>query len=298
MLDRTRGKVVLSRQDCHDANVDLVAIAVDGRTLLTGSRREKKLRVWSIKGTTLESAGKDCAGVEAVSATFSPDGRRVALLVPHTRVWLWDLDSGRLQPFEETSGDIAAVAFSPDGNILAAAEIHRQGDHDFGVVQMWDPATRRPHCEPLRGFAGGLRSLAFAPNGQALAAGDTEGMVLILDPRTGEEKLTLRAGEGAVVGLCFAADARSLLSLSAGKPDHPCALHIWPACTDADVLAYLERNHRANPEDIEARIDLARIYAHQSARGDATAGKKARALLKNLTDRQCPARRRWLGLLK
>jgi hypothetical protein len=122
-------------------------------------------------------------------------------------------------------------------------------------------------------------------------------MVLLLDPRPGEEKLTLRPGEGAVVGLGFAA-VHSLLSLSAGEQDQPGAVHLWPACTDGEVLAYVERHHDANLEDVETRIDLARLYARRAASGGAAAGKRSRVFLEELTDRQYHCNRLWLGLLK
>ena len=79
-----------------------------------------------------------------------------------------------------------AVAFSPDGKLLAAA-------YSDGLVRLWNPATRQPVGAPLpAGTSSGRRvsGVAFSPDGKLLASADADGTVrtwpmpLFTDPYT------------------------------------------------------------------------------------------------------------------
>ena len=68
-----------------------------------------------------------------------------------------------------------AVAFSPDGKLLATAS-------SDGYVRLWNPATGRPVRAPIPavtdvGREPGVLGVAFSPDGKLLASADADGTV-------------------------------------------------------------------------------------------------------------------------
>src|SRR5262249_56410997 len=92
---------------------------------------------------------------------------------------LWDVRTGqRRLTLAGDAGPFLAVAFSPDGQTLAAGD-------EAGVTLWGVPGGRVRHA--LGGQRGGVRSVAFADGGRLLAVGDRGGA----GPARGR-----RAGEG------------------------------------------------------------------------------------------------------
>jgi len=58
---------------------------------------------------------------------------------------------------------VNAVAFSPDGRLLASGG----DDHK---VRLWNPTTGQPIGHPLTGHTGWVLSVAFSPDGHLLAS--------------------------------------------------------------------------------------------------------------------------------
>ena len=89
-----------------------------------------------------------------------------------TRFWLWNMTDpahpARLgQPLTGPADSVHSVAFSPTGQILAAAS----GDGKVWLWNMTDPAHPARLGQPLTGPANSVNSVAFSPRRQILAAG-------------------------------------------------------------------------------------------------------------------------------
>jgi WD40 repeat protein len=71
---------------------------------------------------------------------------------------------------------VQALAFSPDGKILASAAV---GTADFdGSVRLWDTQSGRELPPALTGHAGPVRALVFSPDEKMLACAAGERIVI------------------------------------------------------------------------------------------------------------------------
>ncbi|HXZ72620.1 MAG TPA: WD40 repeat domain-containing protein, partial [Streptosporangiaceae bacterium] len=92
--------------------------------------------------------------------------------------FLMDQQQGGILPGNPANGGALAVAFSPDGKLLATG-------YGNGYVRLWNPATRQPIGDPLLANSGGVvNGVAFSPDGKLLATAGDDGYVLLWNPAT------------------------------------------------------------------------------------------------------------------
>jgi WD40 repeat protein len=95
--------------------------------------------------------------------------------------YLWRLSHRELITFKYEDF-LNSVAFSPDGNTLAALG-------EYGKVVLWDTGMRK-ELATLKHLAA-PSSMVFSPDSRTLATGSTEWQVKLWDARTGRELFTL-----------------------------------------------------------------------------------------------------------
>jgi len=218
--------------------VTAAAFSPDGRYIATtagtvASRGDQTVGLWDAR-TRRQVAVLPVDG-HAPSVAFSPNGRTLAAAVipggthPQPQaVWLWDVATRRLTRVLAGAG-ASAVAFSPDGQLLAAGDGGAQ-------VHLWNPVTGAA-AGVLPGQFAVINSLAFSRDGRLLAAGGVAGtyvhpgtgLTRVWDVQTGALVATLPDDGASVSSVAFSPDG-SLLA-SAGDNSQ---IELWSTVTRAE----------------------------------------------------------------
>ena len=106
-----------------------------------------------------------------------------------------------------------AIAFSPDGNVLAMG-------NDNKNITLWD--TRNSIIQPdsletLSGHTDEVFAVAFRPDGKILASGGNDNTVRLWSVEAKKELLVLKGHSEAVNSVAFSPDGKLLASASSDK---------------------------------------------------------------------------------
>jgi WD40 repeat protein/tetratricopeptide (TPR) repeat protein len=148
---------------------------------------------------------RQASTLASYAVAYAPDSSLIALSGTDGTVRLLNAADGReVRTLQGGGGSIAqAVAFSPDGNLLAQAAGPTQDE-----VTLWNVATGEL-VRVLRG-TGAVYTLAFSPDGKLLATSTFDGTVGLWETATGVLKESWRTRTVQAIG--FSPDGKHLVT--------------------------------------------------------------------------------------
>ena len=140
---------------------------------------------------------------------FSPDGKLLAVSGYH-EILLYDATSHQLQNrLIGLSERIQALAFSPDGTMLAAAA---GSPGRWGELQIWDMAKGQLLTSALFTFDT-LYGVSWSKDGKLVGFGGSDNVLRAIDPLDGTEKLFMGTHSDWILDTVFSSDGKHLVSV-------------------------------------------------------------------------------------
>lgn len=203
--------VALGAQDAsffaHQKGANSLSFSPDGQ-LLASAGNDAILRVWDVAAILTQAEPKPVSdmigGAFAVPAVrFNPQGTLLAS-VDLQYIRLRDPATTRLVRSLLSQASVFRIAFSPDGEYLAAAETDAtvrlwevETGSEVGVIQLSEPA----------GF---LWDVAFSPDGSMVGAVSSQGVAALWEFPAGGLLAEFQAQARAVSALAFSPDGQWL----------------------------------------------------------------------------------------
>ncbi|MBI1918529.1 MAG: WD40 repeat domain-containing protein [Planctomycetes bacterium] len=209
------------------AVVRALAASPDGKRL--ASAEEAAVQLWD--ASTGKATSKLTGPTDALlCVAFSPDGTRVAAGGYDSRLYLWDLATGKKlvdvpahPPIPANTEErpltvVDAVAFSPDGKEVAVGgadgRIHQFGAADGKLLRS------------LSGHTSAVTSLVYHPAGPLLVSGSKDGSVRLWNPANGQALKTLEGHTAWVQGVTLLEKGTRLASVGADQ-----TVRLWDLTT-------------------------------------------------------------------
>lgn len=141
---------------------------------------------------------------------FSPAGDLLAVAGYHEVLLHKPDGSGLVARLVGQSERIEAIAFSPDGSLLAACG---GSPGRFGEVQIWDVAKRELKLSKVVGYDT-IYGVSFAPNGKLVGFGCPDNTMRGIDATTGEQVLYSGAHNDWVLDTVFSVNSDHIITVS------------------------------------------------------------------------------------
>lgn len=272
--------------DGHTSGVAGMALSPNGNILATSGR--DNIHLWDpITGEYRKLIYGRGWLTPHFDLVFSPDGNTLASL-SFGAIHLWDVSNythiaaltkwyGHGQKsMSTTTQKYSSIAFSPDGNLLAAAHedstVHLwykgrtyidalightdkvtsiafsrdnrtlvSGSYD-GTVRFWD-FTSQSNIETFSGHTDKVHSVAFKPDESIVASGSEDNTIILWDVATGNPSVIHTEHTNGIHKLTFSNDGKTLISC--GNWEDP-IIQIWDVTT-SELITDITAHTRGGP---------------------------------------------------
>ncbi|GAP84539.1 putative NACHT and WD40 domain protein [Rosellinia necatrix] len=212
----------------HTRGAMAVTFSPDSRILVSASWGNEVLLYDAMTGAHRQTLNvQECSGISSLA--ISPSGETLAIGVASEKdhIQLWDMATGVCRlTFSGDTRDVNALAFSPNGNILASAS------EDYSL-RLWHLGNDSICYQTLEGHTGWVETIAFAPNG-TLVSGSRDGTIGLWDTATGVRTQTIEPQEGPIFTVAVSPDGHTIAS-----GDSRGALSLWKVADGALIIQSL-----------------------------------------------------------
>lgn len=207
-------------------------------------------------------------GVPALWVTYSPNGKRIAVIMGDRSARVYDAASDTLlATLRGHTNTLTCVAYSPDGARIVTSSWDT-------TARIWDAATGKV-SRVLRGHKDSVNNAVFSPDGRYVLTASSDRTSRIWRADTGALVRTLRGHSGALSDAEFSPDGSRFVTASSDK-----TARIWDTARGAMIR--ILRGHSSDVNTAVFSRDGSRIvtasYDHTAILWDAKRGAMLQTL--------------------
>lgn len=208
----------------HQGMINAMTFNSTGQMLVTAGA-DSTLAIWKYHQLKFGEAEKIRFNSPLNDVVFNEQGNQLAVVTQGGQLAVVDMKNFRFEVLQQAGTPLRAVAFSTDGNFLAAGDFK-------GKIVLWDIATLH-RVDEFIGHSSGINDLAFSPvvADSTFASCSYDGTIRLWNyNNSSNEPVIIDKHSSWVYSIAYTPDGQQLISGSADR-----SIRTWP--TYAETLA-------------------------------------------------------------